>query len=93
MSAFGAIMECHRRGLSVPGDIAIAGFGDFEVGACCHPSITTVSVDAYGIGLRAGDALLAALGVCDNEATDASDAPERAKAVKVEFTVVPRESA
>ena len=33
LSAFGALMECKRRGLDVPGDIAIAGFGDYEVGA------------------------------------------------------------
>jgi len=92
MSAFGAIMECHRRGLSVPDDIAVAGFGDFEVAACCHPTITTVSVDAYGIGLRAGDALLAALGTAEADAS-APVAQMRDKAVKVEFTVVARESA
>ncbi len=45
MSAFGAIMEGHRRGISVPA--AVAGFGNFEVFACCTPTITTVSVDAY----------------------------------------------
>ena len=58
LSAFGAIMECHRMGLSVPGDIAVAGFGDFEVSRYCTPTITTVSVDPYGIGRRAGQLLL-----------------------------------
>jgi len=87
LSAFGAIMECHRRGLSVPGDIAIAGFGNFEVSWCCQPTITTVSVDAYGIGLRAGESLLAAL------AARESGQPQRAKAVKIDFTVIARESA
>ncbi|MBN3801655.1 LacI family DNA-binding transcriptional regulator [Paraburkholderia sp. Ac-20336] len=87
MSAFGAIMECHRRGLSVPDDIAIAGFGNFEVSWCCQPTMTTVSVDAYGIGLRAGETLLAAL--ADREA---GREPHR-KAVKIDFTVIPRESA
>ena len=37
LSAFGALMECHRRGWSVPGRVAIAGFGDFEVARCCSP--------------------------------------------------------
>ena len=53
LSAFGALMECKRRGLDVPGDIAIAGFGDYEVGAYSFPRITTVNVDCYGIGRQA----------------------------------------
>ncbi|MDR5769095.1 MULTISPECIES: LacI family DNA-binding transcriptional regulator [unclassified Caballeronia] len=88
MSAFGAIMECHRRGLTVPDDIAVAGFGNFEVAACCTPSITTVSVDAYGIGLRTGETLLAAL-----EARDQGVAAPPAKRVRVAYSVIARESA
>ena len=57
LSAFGALMECHRRGWAVPGRIAIAGFGDFEVARCCHPRITTVSVEPAGIGAAAGGLL------------------------------------
>ncbi|WP_250515530.1 LacI family DNA-binding transcriptional regulator [Caballeronia sp. INDeC2] len=88
MSAFGAIMECHRRGLVVPDDIAVAGFGNFEVAACCTPSITTVSVDAYGIGLRTGATLLAAL-----EAREEGIVGPSGKRVRVAYSVVPRESA
>lgn len=58
LSAFGALMECQRQGWAVPGRIAIAGFGDFEVARCCHPRITTVSVDPEGIGFAAGSLLL-----------------------------------
>ena len=61
LSAFGALMECQRRGLKVPEDIAIAGFGDYEISACCHPRITTVNVDCYGIGRQAAERLLQAL--------------------------------
>lgn len=50
LSAFGALMECQRRGLRVPEQIAVAGFGNYEVAACCHPRMTTVDVDCYGIG-------------------------------------------
>jgi LacI family transcriptional regulator, gluconate utilization system Gnt-I transcriptional repressor len=93
MSAFGAMMECHRRGLSVPGDIAIAGFGNFEVSWCSQPTITTVSVDAYGIGLRAGEALLAELKARETPGTNSASAQtQRAKAIKIDFTVIPRES-
>jgi LacI family gluconate utilization system Gnt-I transcriptional repressor len=53
LSAFGALMECKRRGLTVPEDIAIAGFGDYEVAAFSYPGITTVNVDCYGIGKQA----------------------------------------
>lgn len=87
MSAFGAIMECHRRGLSVPADIAVAGFGNFEVATCCHPAITTVSVDAYGIGLRTGEALLAAL-----QARDGGE-PVDSHSIRIDYTIVARESA
>ncbi|MBR8306527.1 LacI family DNA-binding transcriptional regulator [Burkholderia cenocepacia] len=87
MSAFGAIMECHRRGLSVPADIAVAGFGNFEVATCCHPTITTVSVDAYGIGLRTGEALLAAL-----QARDGGE-PAASKSIRIDYTIIARESA
>lgn len=58
LSAFGALTECQRRGWAVPGRLAIAGFGDFEVARYCHPSITTVSVDPEGIGFAAGSLIL-----------------------------------
>jgi LacI family transcriptional regulator, gluconate utilization system Gnt-I transcriptional repressor len=79
--------------LSVPGDIAIAGFGNFEVSWCSQPTITTVSVDAYGIGLRAGEALLAELKARETPGTNSASAQtQRAKAIKIDFTVIPRES-
>ncbi|OWV69580.1 LacI family transcriptional regulator [Rhizobium sp. R634] len=61
LSAFGAIMECKRRGMNVPVDIAIAGFGDYEISSICHPSITTINVDCYGIGQQAAVRLLDAV--------------------------------
>lgn len=60
-AAFGALAECQRRGWAVPGRLAIAGFGGFEVGAACHPQITTVVVDCIGIGRAAGQLLLRAI--------------------------------
>ncbi|RAR57795.1 LacI family transcriptional regulator [Paraburkholderia unamae] len=87
MSAFGAIMQCHRRGIRVPHDMAVAGFGNFELAACCHPPITTVSVDAYGIGSRTGELLLAA-----TMAAGLPLKPEHRK-VAIDHAVVARESA
>jgi len=60
-SAFGALMECQRRGWAVPGRIAIAGFGDFEVAKACHPRLTTVVVDCEGIGRASGELMLRAI--------------------------------
>ena len=48
--AFGALSACRRLGLSVPEDIAITGFGQFEVAMVSEPQITTVDVGARRIG-------------------------------------------
>lgn len=61
LSAFGALMECRRRGLRVPEDIAIAGFGDYEISASCHPRITTINVGCYDIGRLAAERVLRAV--------------------------------
>jgi len=67
--AFGALSACRRLGLRVPDDIAITGFGQFEVALVSEPQITTVDVGARRIG-EAVAALLDALFGGD-------DAPER----------------
>ncbi|MEO0916254.1 MAG: substrate-binding domain-containing protein [Pseudomonadota bacterium] len=48
--AFGALSACRRLGLAVPDDIAIVGFGNFEVAQVSEPRITTVDVGARRIG-------------------------------------------
>lgn len=60
-AAFGALMECQRQGWAVPGQLAIAGFGGFEVATACHPRLATVKVDCVGIGHTAGELLLRAI--------------------------------
>ncbi len=66
--AFGAISACRALGLKVPDDIAITGFGAFEIASVHAPPITTVEVGADVIGTEAG-ALIAQLllGNSDNE--------------------------
>lgn len=60
-AAFGAMMECHRRGLSVPGDFAIAGFGADDVSSNSIPPITTIDVGAYMIGSNTAQIIKEAL--------------------------------
>lgn len=57
-AAFGALSACVLRGCDVPGDVAIAGFGDFEISRSALPAISTVSVSGVEIGTRAGTLLL-----------------------------------
>lgn len=48
--AFGVLSACQRMGFDVPGQLAITGFGHFEVAAISEPRITTVDVNAARIG-------------------------------------------
>ena len=61
LAAVGALMECRRRGIRVPDDIGIAGFGNFELSAVIEPALTTVRVNATDIGRVAGRAIIDAL--------------------------------
>lgn len=56
--AFGATMALRKAGLSVPGDIAVTGFGDFEIARIADPSITTVAVGDDLIGAETGALVL-----------------------------------
>lgn len=53
-AAFGALTECARRGIRVPDDMAIAGFGNFEIAGICEPALTTIDPFATRIGDEAG---------------------------------------
>lgn len=55
--AQGAMMEAESRGLRIPQDLAVIGFGDLDFAASNRPSITTVSVDRRAIGQRAATLL------------------------------------
>ncbi len=61
LSAFGSLSECQRRGVAVPGQIAIAGFGDYEIAGTCVPALTTVNPFPHEIGRRAAEVIAAAL--------------------------------
>ena len=56
--ALGALSEARRRGLDVPKDIAIAGFGDFEMASAHGLALTTVRVPGFAIGEEAARVVL-----------------------------------
>lgn len=51
--AQGVLTEAHARGLRVPQDLAVCGFGDADFAAHLEPALTTVQVDGAQIGRQA----------------------------------------
>ena len=58
LSAVGVVMECARRGIRVPDDLSVMGFGDFEIGRIINPPLTTIHVDFTALGQRTGQLIL-----------------------------------
>ena len=80
--AHGVLSEAQVRGLAVPSQLAVMGFGDLEFAAQTVPALTTVRVDRHGIGRLAAEALLARI----------EGKPVREKVVDVGFEIVERAS-
>lgn len=59
--AHGVMIEAQARGMSIPQDLAIIGFGDQEFAAHLAPALTTVRVDRDQLGKQAADRILARL--------------------------------
>lgn len=60
--AAGLLIEAGARGVAIPHDLAICGFGDLEIGQAMQPALTTVGVDGPGMGQLAARCLLDRLG-------------------------------
>ena len=56
--AHGVLVEAQARGLSVPNDLAIVGFGDLNFAAHTLPPLSTVRIDRPALGRLAAEALL-----------------------------------
>ncbi|WP_029063219.1 LacI family DNA-binding transcriptional regulator [Labrenzia sp. DG1229] len=57
VAAFGVQSRLISEGYSIPGDIAVAGFGNFEVSRYAVPKLSTVVVDPVRIGSETGKLL------------------------------------
>lgn len=51
--ALGVMTEAQARGLEIPRQLALVGFGDLEFAADLHPALTTVRIDGTAIGRQA----------------------------------------
>lgn len=59
--AIGALQRIKQAGLSVPGDISLAGFDDISFAAFSDPPLTTIAQPAEEFGRKAVELLLAVL--------------------------------
>lgn len=57
--AIGAVARAQSRGLSVPDDVAVAGFDDSDIGAMIYPSLTTIRPPLLAMMDEAVDRLVA----------------------------------
>ncbi|MEJ8855770.1 LacI family DNA-binding transcriptional regulator [Variovorax robiniae] len=81
--AHGVITEAQARGMRVPGDMGVIGFGDLGFAQHAHPAITTVRIDGTGIGRQAARFIV-----------DRAEGLEVAeKVVDLGFSLIERESA
>jgi LacI family gluconate utilization system Gnt-I transcriptional repressor len=56
--ASGALLACQRQGIEVPRQLAIVGFGDYEVGRELNPGLTTIAVPTVRMGEEAARMLV-----------------------------------
>ena len=80
--AQGVLTEATVRGISVPGQLAIMGFGDLDFSAHTAPAISSIHIDKRAIGMQAADALLARI----------EGRPLQEKIIDVGFTLIERET-
>lgn len=81
LCAFGALTECQRQGVIVGQQMAIAGFGNYQISDICIPRLTTIDAQAHEIGSRTAQLLL-----------DLFDQKRDVKNVKIEPRLIIRES-
>lgn len=76
LSAFGALTECQRRDVDVPGRLGIAGFGDYEIAGIAVPALTTINPFPRDIGVRTAELILDVLNGRQNKPARIAISPE-----------------
>jgi LacI family gluconate utilization system Gnt-I transcriptional repressor len=80
--ALGVITEAQARGVAVPGQLAIVGFGDLEFAADLHPALTTVRINGAAIGRQAAQFIV----------ERAEGRPVEQRVVDIGFSIVERQT-
>lgn len=80
------VSEAHRRGLDVPGDVAIAGFDDTPIAVKIWPRLTTVRQPISDISELAARRAIEAIRNADRPD------PESPRTTHIDFDIVERES-
>jgi LacI family gluconate utilization system Gnt-I transcriptional repressor len=80
--AVGGVFHCQTAGLSLPGDIALAGFNGLSIGQALPTPLTTIASNREHIGFVAADHILRAL---------TGDSPPRV--TRIDFRLVPGSTA
>jgi DNA-binding LacI/PurR family transcriptional regulator len=60
--AFGAMRTLREAGLSIPKDVSVIGFDDYDISAYYQPSLTTIRQDRAALGYKAAELLLGLMG-------------------------------
>jgi len=81
--ALGVLVEARARGITVPAQLAVVGFGDLEFAADFEPALTTVRIDGAAIGRQAAQFII--------DRAEGREVEQRV--VDVGFSIVDRESA
>ena len=58
LMAFGAIDALKKRGICVPGDVAVHGFDDLQAAQFFSPPLTTIALPLHEIGEKATDSVV-----------------------------------
>lgn len=64
--AQGILIEAQARGISLPRDLGLMGFGDQDFAVDLNPALTTVRVDRGMLGQRAAEALISRIDAVAN---------------------------
>lgn len=83
LMAIGAMQALREAGLSIPGDMAVAGFDDISAARLVTPALSTVAQFQHEVGRRAAEILMARL---------QGGTPGTGTAIEMPFSIVERES-
>ena len=81
--ALGVMTEAQSRGITIPQQLGIVGFGDLEIAADLHPALTTVHINGSAIGRQAAQFIV--------DRAEGRTVPERV--IDIGFDIVDRQSA